>query len=159
MSLCVFMWFQVFSGWNWGTWAKIWSRGWKGLQMLLDSDLATLEVNFLEPHKPNWRALNCVGKYTSWAFQQCIIVHTLPKIWWPKPAFKVSLRILAFNARTGIKTGVKRPNWHKSWRLIPRKVSTHESFNAQPKHTPSGPRKWNFTLTTLAYSFSVTLCH
>ena len=34
----------------------------KGLQMLLDSDLPTLEVDFLKLQKPNWRALNCVGK-------------------------------------------------------------------------------------------------
>ena len=58
-----------------------------------------------------------------------------------------------------MKAGVKRPNWYKSWRLTPRKVSTCESFNAQPKHTPSGPRKWIFTLNTLAYSFSVILGH
>ncbi|QHO42284.1 uncharacterized protein DS421_5g152860 [Arachis hypogaea] len=35
--------------------------------------------------------------------------------------------------------GVKRPNWHQSWRLTPRRVSTRKCFNAQPKHTPSGP--------------------
>ncbi|KAL4275615.1 hypothetical protein AHAS_Ahas20G0124900 [Arachis hypogaea] len=52
----------------------------KGLQMLLDSDLSALEVDFLELQKLNWRSLNCVGKQTSWAFQQYIIVHTLPKI-------------------------------------------------------------------------------
>ena len=34
----------------------------KGLQMLLDSDLPTLKVDFLELQKPNWCALNCVGK-------------------------------------------------------------------------------------------------
>ena len=34
----------------------------KRLQMLLDSDLRELEVDFLELQKPNWRALNCVGK-------------------------------------------------------------------------------------------------
>ncbi|KAL4337365.1 hypothetical protein AHAS_Ahas12G0102900 [Arachis hypogaea] len=34
----------------------------KGLQMLLDSDLLALEVVFLELQKPNWCALNCVGK-------------------------------------------------------------------------------------------------
>ncbi|QHO38803.1 uncharacterized protein DS421_4g123580 [Arachis hypogaea] len=34
----------------------------KGLQMLLDSDLPALEINFLELQKPNWRALNCFGK-------------------------------------------------------------------------------------------------
>ncbi|XLS82060.1 hypothetical protein HN51_047891, partial [Arachis hypogaea] len=33
----------------------------KGLQMLLDSDLPSLEVDFLELQKPNWCALNCVG--------------------------------------------------------------------------------------------------
>ncbi|QHO12872.1 uncharacterized protein DS421_15g510640 [Arachis hypogaea] len=52
----------------------------KGLQMLLDSDPPALEIDFLELQKPNWHALNCVGKYTSWAFQQCIIVHTSPEI-------------------------------------------------------------------------------
>ena len=34
----------------------------KGLQMLLDSDLPALEVDFLELQKPNWPALNFVGK-------------------------------------------------------------------------------------------------
>ena len=34
----------------------------KGLQMLWDSDLPALEVDFLELQKPNWRALNGVGK-------------------------------------------------------------------------------------------------
>ena len=34
----------------------------KGLLMLLDSDLPALEVDFLELQKPNWRALNGVGK-------------------------------------------------------------------------------------------------
>ena len=34
----------------------------EGLQMLLDSDLPALEVDFLELQKPNWRALNGVGK-------------------------------------------------------------------------------------------------
>ena len=34
----------------------------KGLQMLLDSDLPALEVDFLKLQKPNWRALNGVGK-------------------------------------------------------------------------------------------------
>ena len=34
----------------------------KGLQMLLDSDLPALEVDFLELQKPNWRALNGVRK-------------------------------------------------------------------------------------------------
>ena len=34
----------------------------KGLQMLLDSDLPALIMDFLELQMPNWRALNCVGK-------------------------------------------------------------------------------------------------
>ena len=34
----------------------------KGLQMLLDSDPLALKVGFLELQKPNWLALNCVGK-------------------------------------------------------------------------------------------------
>ena len=34
----------------------------KGLQMLLDSDLPALKVDFLELHIPNWCALNFVGK-------------------------------------------------------------------------------------------------
>ena len=34
----------------------------KGLQMLLDSDLPALEVDFLELQKSNWNVLNCVGK-------------------------------------------------------------------------------------------------
>ena len=34
----------------------------KGLQMLLDSDLPALKVDFLELKNTKWRALNCVGK-------------------------------------------------------------------------------------------------
>ena len=34
----------------------------KGLQMLMDSDPSALEVDFLESQRPNWQALNCVGK-------------------------------------------------------------------------------------------------
>ena len=34
----------------------------KRLQMLLDSDLLAFEGDFLELQKPNWRALNGVGK-------------------------------------------------------------------------------------------------
>ncbi|KAL4337384.1 hypothetical protein AHAS_Ahas12G0104800 [Arachis hypogaea] len=34
----------------------------KGLQMLLDFDFPALEIDFLELQKPNWCALNCVGK-------------------------------------------------------------------------------------------------
>ena len=34
----------------------------EGLLMLLDSDLPALEVDFMELQKPNWRALNGVGK-------------------------------------------------------------------------------------------------
>ena len=34
----------------------------KGLLMLLDSDLPAIKMNFLELQKPNWRALNFVGK-------------------------------------------------------------------------------------------------
>ena len=34
----------------------------EGLQMLLDSDLPALKVNFLELQKPNWCALNFFGK-------------------------------------------------------------------------------------------------
>ena len=32
----------------------------EGLQMLLDSDLPALKMDFLELQKSNWRALNCV---------------------------------------------------------------------------------------------------
>ena len=41
---------------------KSYSEAEKGLQMLLDSDLPVFEVDFLELQKPNWRALNGVGK-------------------------------------------------------------------------------------------------
>ncbi|QHO07603.1 Plasma membrane ATPase [Arachis hypogaea] len=34
----------------------------EGLQMLLDSDLPALKVDFLELQESKWRALNCVGK-------------------------------------------------------------------------------------------------
>ena len=34
----------------------------KGLQMLLDSDLPALEMDFLELQESNWRTLNDVGK-------------------------------------------------------------------------------------------------
>ena len=38
------------------------SKAEKGLQMLLDSDLPALEMDFLELQNSKWRALNCVGK-------------------------------------------------------------------------------------------------
>ena len=38
------------------------SKAEKGLQMLLDSDPLALKVDFLELQKPNWRALNGIGK-------------------------------------------------------------------------------------------------
>ena len=34
----------------------------KGLQMLLDSDLPALKVDFLELQNSKWHASNCVGK-------------------------------------------------------------------------------------------------
>ena len=34
----------------------------EGLLMLLDSNLPTLKVNFLEIQNSKWRASNCVGK-------------------------------------------------------------------------------------------------
>ena len=34
----------------------------EGQQMLLDSDLPALKVDFLELQNFKWRALNCVGK-------------------------------------------------------------------------------------------------
>ena len=52
----------------------------KGLQMLLDSNLPALKRIFLELHKSNWHVLNWDGKLTSWAFQEYIIVYTLPEI-------------------------------------------------------------------------------
>ena len=38
------------------------SEAGKGLQMLLDSNLPILEVDFLELQNFKWRAPNCVGK-------------------------------------------------------------------------------------------------
>ena len=71
----------------------------EGLLMLLDSDLPALEMNFSELQKSKWRALNSGEKYTSRAFQQCIIVHTL---------FKFKRCKLAFNASSMLHSGVKR---------------------------------------------------
>ena len=41
---------------------KSYSEAEKGLQMLLDSDLPALKVDFRELQKSKWRARNCVGK-------------------------------------------------------------------------------------------------
>ena len=49
----------------------------EGLLMLLDSDLPALKVDFLELQNSKWHASNGVGKLTSRAFQQYIILHTL----------------------------------------------------------------------------------
>ncbi|QHO19386.1 uncharacterized protein DS421_11g328460 [Arachis hypogaea] len=73
-----FHWFKLASGicglkllsiWVWyflaeieGPEQKSDSEAEKGLQMLLDSDLPKFKVDFLELQKPNWRALNCIGK-------------------------------------------------------------------------------------------------
>ena len=71
----------------------------EGLLMLLDSDLPTLKVDFLELQNSKWRTFNCVGKYTSRAFQKCIIVHTLAEF---------RRRKLALNASSTLQSGVKR---------------------------------------------------
>lgn len=71
----------------------------KGLLMLLDPDLPALEMDFLELQESNWRALNGVGKQTSRAFQQYIIVHTLRED---------RRRNLALNAKFMLLSGVKR---------------------------------------------------
>ena len=67
--------------------------------MLLESDLPSLKMDFLELHNSNWRVLNGVGKWTSRAFQQYIIVHTLFGDW---------RRNLALNAKYMLLSGVKR---------------------------------------------------
>ena len=41
---------------------KSYSKADKGLQILLDSDLPALEIDFLELQKSKWRALNFIGK-------------------------------------------------------------------------------------------------
>ena len=85
--------------------------------MLLDSDLPALEVDFLELQKPNWRALNGIGKQTSWDFQKCMIVHTLPEILMAQTGvpnqLKTARRLTPeqaqkweLNAQTGTKAGV-----------------------------------------------------
>ena len=51
----------------------------EGLLMLLDFDLPALKIDFLELQNSKWSASNCVGKWTSRAFQPYIIVHTLAK--------------------------------------------------------------------------------
>ena len=110
--------------------------------MLLDSDLPALKVDFLELQNSKWRASNCVGKQTSRAFQQYKQSILWPRIddvnWRSTPAFCPNL---ASSARKGSKTRVERPNWHKYWRSTPRRTSTRATLKAQPKHTPSGPRK------------------
>ena len=50
------------------------------LQMLLDSDLLALKVDFMELQNSKLCSLNGVRKSTSRAFQQYIIVHTLFEI-------------------------------------------------------------------------------
>ena len=149
MSLCVFLWFQVNSGWNWGIWAKLWRRLTKGLLMLLESDLPALEMDFLELQNFKWCALNCVGKYTSRAFQQYIIVYTLRKD---------RGRNLALNAKFMLLSGVKRQKnvMIRSWTPKTRHNSEFKSKRslsswinqAHPKHTPSGPRKWIYASIT-----------
>ena len=59
MYFCDFMYFLAEIE---GPEQKSYSEAEKGLQMLLDSDLPSLEVDFLELQKPNWCALNWFGK-------------------------------------------------------------------------------------------------
>ena len=142
MSLCVFLWFQVFSGWNWGTWAKIWFRGWKRTADAVGfwppctrSGFSGATEAQLARSQRRWKVdiLGFPAMYNSPYFTRDLMAQT---------GSKSAQNCPAFNAGTGTRMGVKRLNWHKSWCLTPRKVSTHESFNAQPKHTPSGPGSW-----------------
>ena len=61
--VCVFFYdFRYFLAEIKGLEQKSYSEVEEGLQMLLDSDLPALEMDFLELQKPNRHALNCVGK-------------------------------------------------------------------------------------------------
>ena len=89
--------------------------------MLLDSDLPALKVDFLELQNSKWHASNCVGKQTSRAFQQYIIVHTL---------HKDRRRKLAFNASSLPNSGVQRQKRIKSWSSTP-EMDPNLALNAQ----------------------------
>ncbi|QHO46627.1 uncharacterized protein DS421_6g189180 [Arachis hypogaea] len=40
--------------------------------------------------------------------------------------------------------GVKRPNWHKSWRLTPRRVSARKMLHCSAQAHTKWARKWIF---------------
>ena len=101
------------------------SQAEKGLLMLLDSDLPALEMDFLELQESNWRALNDVGKQTSRAFQQYIIVHTLREDRRRKLAFNTSIMLLS---------GVQRQKQVTSWSSTP-KTRYNLAFNS--RNSPS----------------------
>ena len=99
----------------------------EGLQMLLDSDLPALEMDFLESSIQDFSKI-----YNSLYFSLVLTMQTGVQT-------PTSCPILELNARNRLQSRVKRQKQVTNWRLTPRKTSTRESFNAQPKHTPSGP--------------------
>ena len=89
--------------------------------MLLDSDLPALKVDFLELQNSKWHASNCVGKQTSRAFQQYIIVHTL---------LKDRRRKLAFNTSSMLQSGVQCQKQVTSWSSTP-ETGYNLAFNSR----------------------------
>ena len=76
--MCFFCDFKYFLAEIEGPEQKSDSEAEKGLQMLLDSDLPALGVDFLELQKPNCRVSNALeGRHLGLSR---IIVHTLPEI-------------------------------------------------------------------------------
>ena len=149
MSLCVFLWFQVISGWNWGTWAKLWKRLTKGLLMLLESDLPALEMDFLELQNSKWRALNGVGKYTSRTFQKYIIVHTLFGNWRRKLVLNVSSMLLSgVKLQKHVTTRSWMPKTRYNLAFNPKRSLCTCKAQAQSKHTPKWALEVNFCTKT-----------
>ena len=130
MSLCVFLWFQVISGWNWGTWAKIRFRGWRRT-----ADAAGFWPPCTRSGFSGDTELQMVRSQLRWKVD--ILCPSLDDTNWRSTP--VPCCILELNARNRLQSGVKRQKQVTNWRSTPREASKRVKLNAQPKHTPSGP--------------------
>ena len=149
MSLCVFLWFQVFSGWNWGTWAEIRFRGWRRTADAVGFWPPCTQSGFSGATELKMACFQLRWKVDIQGFPAILIVHILAEFRWRKRALNASSTLLS---------GVKRQKHVTSQSWTP-EIRYKLAFNskidlytcniqAQPKHTPSGPRKWIYTSIT-----------
>ena len=152
MSLCVFLWFQVFSGWNWGTWAKILFRGWKRTADAVgfwppctQSGFSGAKEAQLERSQLRWKVdiLGFPAIYNSPYFARVLMTQTGVQT-------PTSCPILELYARNRLQIRVKRQKQATTWRLTPKRVSTHESSMLSPSTHQVSPEV-DFYIIYLSY--------